>query len=260
MRFKIIILLFLFPLTLLAAYPHKAHSVLANGKWFRISVQKAGIYKITYDDFVAMGFDPATIDPAKISVYGNGGGMLPESNATPRTDDLIENAIVVQDGGDGKLDPGDYVLFYGESPDIWVLNTSTFQFSHQKNLYSDSSYYFVTVGTTAGKRVQQVPSLTDTALTHSLDFIDHAFHELDSVNLTQSGKTWVGETFSSFKPSCNISFDFPHIDSTAPATVVTHVLASSTLSSSFMLSDNKNFKLLSEPAFTHGSHDDLSDE
>jgi hypothetical protein len=241
MRFKIIILLLLFPLTLLAAYPHKAHSVLANGKWFRISVQKTGIYKITYDDFVAMGFDPATIDPAKISVYGNGGGMLPESNATPRTDDLIENAIVVQDGGDGKLDPGDYVLFYGESPDIWVLNTSTFQFSHQKNLYSDSSYYFVTVGTTAGKRVQQVPSLTDTALTHSLDFIDHAFHELDSVNLTQSGKTWVGETFSSFKPSCNISFDFPHIDSTAPATVVTHVLASSTLSSSFMLSDNKNF-------------------
>ena len=188
MRSKIIIIVLLFPLVLLAGYPHKAHSVLASGKWFRISLQKTGIYKITYDDFVAMGFDPATLDPSKISVYGNGGGMLPESNATSRPDDLIENAIEVHDGGDGKLDPGDYVLFYGMSPDIWVLDPLTFQFSHQKNLYSDSTYYYVTVGSVAGKRVQQVPSLTDTALTHTLAFIDHAFHEIDSVNLTQSGE------------------------------------------------------------------------
>ncbi len=241
MRSKIIIIVLLFPLVLLAGYPHKAHSVLASGKWFRISLQKTGIYKITYDDFVAMGFDPATLDPSKISVYGNGGGMLPESNATSRPDDLIENAIEVHDGGDGKLDPGDYVLFYGTSPDIWVLDPLTFQFSHQKNLYSDSTYYYVTVGSVAGKRVQQVPSLTDTALTHTLAFIDHAFHEIDSVNLTQSGKTWVGESFSNYKTSSNISFDFPHIDSTATATIITHVLAASTLSSSFMLSDNKNF-------------------
>ena len=197
MRFKIFIVLLLFPVVLLAGYPHKAHSVLANGKWFRISLQKSGIYKITYDDFVAMGFDPASIDPTKISVYGNGGGMLPESNATKRTDDLLENAIVVNDGGDGRLDPGDYVLFYGESPDKWIFDYSTiFIFTHQKNLYSDSTFYFVTIGSTAGKRIQQIPSLTDTAVTTSFDSIDHAFHEIDSVNLTQSGKTWVGETYS----------------------------------------------------------------
>jgi hypothetical protein len=150
MRIKILIVLYLLPIVLLAGYPHKDHSVLENGKWFRISLQKTGIYKITYNDFVSMGFDPATIDPSKISVYGNGGGMLPESNATGRADDLIENAIFVQDGGDGNLDPGDYVLFYGESPDSWVLDYTSRHFSHQKNLYSDSTFYFVTVGTTAG--------------------------------------------------------------------------------------------------------------
>jgi hypothetical protein len=241
MRFKIFIALLLFPAVMLAGYPHKAHSVLANGKWFRISLQKTGIYKITYDDFVAMGFDPATIDPAKISVYGNGGGMLPESNAIKRADDLIENAIVVNDGGDGKLDPGDYILFYGESPDKWLFDYLTFHFSHQKNLYSDSTFYYVTVGSTAGKRVQQVPSLTDTAVTTSFDFFDHTFHEIDSVNLTQSGKTWVGETFQNNQTTSDISFMFPYIDSLAAAKVVTHILSKSTSSSSFMLSDHHNF-------------------
>lgn len=224
-----------------AGYPHKAHSVLANGKWFRISLQKTGIYKITYNDFVSMGFDPATIDPAMISVYGNGGGMLPESNATHRADDLTENAIVVHDGGDGKFDPGDYVLFYGESPDVWVLNNQNNRFSHQKNLYSDSTYYFVTVGTVPGKRVQQVASLTDSATNACWSFVDYAFHAIDSVNLTQSGKTWVGETFSTTRTFCNFSFVFPHLDSIYPATVVTHVLAKSTSSSSFLLTDHKNF-------------------
>ncbi len=241
MRFKIFIVFLLFPAVLLAGYSHKAHSVLANGKWFRISVQKTGVYKITYDDFIAMGFDPASIDPTKISIYGNGGGMLPESNATKRTDDLVENAIVVNDGGDGRLDPGDYVLFYGESPDKWYMDYSDFHFTHQKNLYSDSTYYFVTIGSIAGKRVQQVPSLTDTAVTTSYDFIEHIFHEIDSVNLTQSGKTWVGETFSSNANTCNFSFSFPHIDSLAGARVVTHILSKSTSESSFLLTDNKNF-------------------
>jgi hypothetical protein len=241
MRFKIFFVFLLFPAILLAGYPHKAHSVLANGKWFRISVQRTGIYKITYDDFVAMGFDPATIDPSKISVYGNGGGMLPESNGTTRIDDLEENAILVNDGGDGRMDPGDYVLFYGESPDKWLFDYSSFQFTHQKNLYSDSTFYFVTIGSSSGKRVQQLPSLTDTAVTSSNDFFDHAFHELDSVNLTQSGKTWVGETFLENKTTANISFTFPYIDSLAEARVVTHVLAKSTSASSFMLTDNKNF-------------------
>ena len=241
MRIKILIVLFLLPIGLLAGYPHKANSVLKNGKWFRISLQKTGIYQITYDDFVSMGFDPSTLDPSKISVFGNGGGMLPESNAIGRADDLIENAILVQDGGDGKLDPGDYVLFYGESPDKWVLDYITRHFTHQKNLYSDSTFYYITVGPTAGKRVQQVPSLTENPVTYSLNFIDYAFHDIDSVSLIQSGKTWVGETFSYNKNNRNISFSFPHLDSMAAATVVTHVLAKSNLPSSFLLTDHKNF-------------------
>lgn len=241
MRIKILIILFLVPLGLLAGLPHKQNSVLKDGKWFRISLQKTGIYQITYNDFVAMGFDPSTIDPSMISVYGNGSGMLPESNAAVRPDDLTENAIVVNDGGDGKLDPGDYVLFFGQAPDKWTLDYGTYHFTHEKNLYSDSTYYYVTVGTTAGKRIQQVQPPTGTLTNTTMKFYDHAFHDVDSVNLIQSGKTWVGESFSALKNSCDISFVFPYMDTTVAARIVTHVVAKSALSSSFLLTDHRDF-------------------
>jgi hypothetical protein len=241
MRIKILFFLLILPFGLLAGYPHKPHSVLANGHWFRISLQATGIYQITYDDLVSMGFDPVTLDPSRISVYGNGSGMLPESNATSRPDDLAENAIVVQDGGDGKFDPGDLVLFYGEAPDKWLFDYTNYNFSHQKNLYSDSTYYYVTVGTAAGKRIQEVGSLTTTPDNYSLRFIDYAFHDVDSINLIQSGKTWVGETFSTDKTSCGISFAFPHLDSLYAARIVTHVVAKSSQPSIFRLSDNNVF-------------------
>ncbi|MCX6248390.1 MAG: type IX secretion system sortase PorU [Bacteroidetes bacterium] len=241
MRFKILFLIFLLPLGLLAGYPHKSHSVLQSGKWFRISLQKSGIYKITYEDLVVMGFNVASLDPARIGVYGNGMGMLPESNAISRPDDLVENAIIVRDGGDGKMDPGDYILFYGESPDKWILNYSTRVFTHSKNIYADSSYYYVTIGTAAGKRVQQVSSLTGTPDTYSMNFTDCAVHDIDSVNLIQSGKTWVGEVFSVYKNSCNVSFSFPNLDSLTAVRVVTHVVAKSSLGSSFLLTDHKSF-------------------
>ena len=152
-----------------------------------------------------MGFDPAAIDPSRIKLYGNGGGMLPETNTAPRADDLIENSIFVEDGGDGKFDAGDYVLFYGEGPDPWMLDYDSRLFSHAKNLYSDSTFYYITLGTDAGKRVQPLPSLDSIPNYTSFRFLDHQVHHLDSINLIKSGKTWFGESFTSSSNELNAS-------------------------------------------------------
>ena len=53
-------------------------SVLQSGSWYKVAVEKRGVYKITYDDFKKMGFD-TRIDPRRIQVFGNVGGMLPQS-------------------------------------------------------------------------------------------------------------------------------------------------------------------------------------
>src|ERR1035437_1345300 len=113
------------------------HSVLATGKWIKLSVKSSGVYKITYSDLQKMGYNPATINPMNIRLFGNGGSMLPEIMGTSYPDDLTENAIYVEGQADGHFDPNDYILFYGMGPDTWSFDNQQKLFLHQKNIYSD---------------------------------------------------------------------------------------------------------------------------
>jgi len=137
------------------------NSVLGSGIWYKISVENSGIHKIFYDDLVSFGIDPAIIDPQTIQLYGNGGQMLPEANSLPRIDDLIENSIVVGGEEDGKFDPGDYILFFGESPHKWDYIPLGY-FCYSVNYYSDKTCYFLTYNQKPGKRVQLKPAPTGT--------------------------------------------------------------------------------------------------
>lgn len=216
--------------------PHKNSSVLATGKWYKIAVKETGIHKITYENFVQMGFDLSQVNDSNIRVYGNGGGMLAEANLQPRIDDLREISIQVVDGGDGKIDPGDYVLFYGESPDSWTYDYTTHLFTHSKNLYSDYNYYFINADIGPGKRVLPQASLDTIPNYYSFRTDDYTFHELDSENLIQSGRVWYGEVFDNTKSSYDFSFYLPNIDAISPIRIVTYVAAHSAVNSKFILS------------------------
>lgn len=221
-----------------AGTPHRTTSVLGSGTWYKIAVRETGIHRITYDDFEAMGFDLTQINDSDIRVYGNGGGMLPEANSSPRIDDLREICIMVMDGGNGRLDPGDYVLFYGEGPDKWTFDYTTRLYSHSKNLYSDYSYYFIGTGIGKGKRITDQASLDTIPNYFSFRFDDYTFHELDERNLIQSGRNWYGEQFDNTKKSFDFTFDFPNIDTISPVRLVTNVAARAGTVSKFFVSSN----------------------
>jgi len=72
-------------------------SVLGNGSgdWYKISVDRDGLYKIDKQFLEDLGIDIDNINPQDINIYGNGDGKLPELNSTPRTDDLAKNAIQI---------------------------------------------------------------------------------------------------------------------------------------------------------------------
>ena len=174
---------------------YRAHSVLAGGNWVRISVRQAGIHRMDLNFLQSAGINTANLPAASIRLYGNGGAMLPEANNSSRPDDLEENAIQVVDGGDGLLNGSDYILFYAPGPDEWRPEPATGLFSHRKNIYSDKSYYFLTVGGT-GKRVSSLasPGAPQGTVT---SFSERYFHELDTVNFLGSGREWYGEEMSS---------------------------------------------------------------
>ncbi len=92
---------------------------MSSGNWFKIKIDRTGIFKVTYDQLAGMGMNVNSLKSANIRVFGNGGGMLPESNSAPRFDDLQETAIEVFDGGDGIFNQGDYFVFYGIGPPMF---------------------------------------------------------------------------------------------------------------------------------------------
>ncbi|MCX6251407.1 MAG: type IX secretion system sortase PorU [Bacteroidetes bacterium] len=240
MKHKSLIFFLLLCLYSRAGTPHKTVSVLATGKWFRIAIHATGIHKISYADFVSMGIDFTQVNDSAIRIFGNGSGMLPETNISQRVDDLREVCIRVVDGGDGKMNPGDYVLFYGEGPDKWSLDKTTYHYIHSKNLYSDSVYYYINMDTGKGKRVPVQNSADTIPNYYSVRFDDHVFHEIDQENLIKSGKSWFGEVFNETSDSYDFTYDFPYIDSISPIRIVTNVAAQSIIDSWFFLYVNNH--------------------
>lgn len=136
-----------------------------------------------------------SIPSAEVRLFGKRGGMLSEANNAPYRDDLEELALWVVDGGDGILSGSDQVLFYSPGPHPWITDSAGRKFRHQKNLYSEKVYYYLTIGG-AGKRIAQQVAAPAVS-TYLTSFDERYFHELDSVNFLSSGKEWWGEEFSS---------------------------------------------------------------
>lgn len=207
------------------------NSVLRTGKWVKIKIPLSGIYKLTFSDIKNYG-----LNPVNISVFGNGGGMLPLLNKDFRHDDLVQNSISFEDvNGNGTFDNGDYILFYAEGSTSWRYDTLSHKYLHTKHLYSDYNYYFLTDYIPA-KTISTVSSLSSGNVTVN-SFDDYDFHETDSLNLIKSGRSWVGEQFDIIT-NYNFNFNFPNVVTSIPLKISTSLLARSSASSLFNISAN----------------------
>jgi hypothetical protein len=97
---------------------------LAASEGLKIKVKEDGIYRISAAELLAAGFD-ASCDPRKLKLF-EGGKQV---------------AITVIGESDGRLDPEDYILFYGRK---------------RATIYSDENTYWLVAG--AGKSLR-MPSL-----------------------------------------------------------------------------------------------------
>ncbi len=70
----------------------------ASGTIYKTVVDHDGLYAISYDDLLSVGIDPAGIDPRNLSMSNQGRPV----------------AVQVLGEEDGRFDPGDMILFYGE--------------------------------------------------------------------------------------------------------------------------------------------------
>lgn len=111
---------------------YAAHSVLAQGKWVKIRVEKEGLYQLTDQQLRDMGF----ADPTRVKLYGYGGRLLPDvlkfTGKDAVIDDLNEVPLYRRKGS---------VLFFAEGLTTWNEDGSFLT-----NTFSSHSYYFLTEG------------------------------------------------------------------------------------------------------------------
>ena len=219
-----------------------------SGKWYRVALEKDGIYKIDKSFLEACGFNTTNLNPAHIHIFGNGEGVIPESNAISITDDLAQNAITVVGEADGTFDANDYVLFYGWGPHRWELSGGN-QYNQVRHPYSDQSYYYIYIGAdVAPLRIATSPAIdtpTDTLIT-SYDYRD--VYEKDLENLALGGQRWYGEEFD-VDLSQNFNFTIPNVSAQPVRFQVTYASDSRTSGNQFIL--KKGTQVLGQMTMPH---------
>jgi len=225
------------------------NSVLSSGNIYKVAITGDGIHKIDANLLNALGVDASTTDPDKIRILGYGGGMLPQSNNAERYADLIENPVKVIGGGDGNFSNNDYILFFAKGPDRTYYNDEEERWVYEKNLYSDTSFYFIKIGETDSKKI------TDTTLSSNeaveISYFDEVFHhEIDEINhLNQSssrggsgsgsGRRWFGEKFD-FNLAYSFSYPLEGAIENQPLKLTTELMSSSPLGGVFEIETNQN--------------------
>ncbi len=163
---------------------YASHSVLADGRWVKVSVPSSGIYQLTDKLLREAGFT----DPSRVKVYGYGGALQPErltADYLAATDDLHEVATCRT--GDGRC------LFLATGPVTWDGN-------HQRirNPYADYGCYFLTEG-------DQPLTLSTAQLLDSYQSLPdrcHTLYEVDDYAWYQGGRNLYDAT--------RITADSPH--------------------------------------------------
>mgnify|MGYP006268451419 CR=1 FL=1 len=224
-RYTIIVLiLFICSSQLIAQRQYATDSVLSKGEWYKIGITSEGVYKIDVNFLKSIGVNVANLNSSSIKLYGNGGAMLGETTNASKIDDLTEDAIEMNDGGDGVFNNNDYFMFYSAGPDKWKYDSSQHRFYHQKNLYSDTCYYFITIDSN-GRRINELDNLSKLFNKSITTYNERVFHENDFENLLNSGKEWYGEYFNSQNTSQSFSINASNIDNTTAASINTSLVS-----------------------------------
>ncbi len=194
-------------LSVFATADNVQESVLKQGNFYKIGVSQSGLHKIDYNFLVKLGLNPQNIDPNKIKIYGNGIGMLPQSRASFRWDDLKENSTKFYGLSNGKFNSTDFILFYAQGSNELKINGS--EINHIKNIYSDKSYYFIHISDSNNIKIKENTNQQSTTATSVvIDYYDDLLYiNNDLQNMLMSGRTWYGEDFGS-TTTRNFNFDF----------------------------------------------------
>jgi hypothetical protein len=210
----------------------KEQSILATGNWVRLSTDTSGIHKISYSRLNELGI----AEPANVAIYSNGGFMLPKMNNVEYPDDLTRLPVLHGKDKNGQ----NCIYFYSTGSTKWEYDPSKGIFSDTINLYSDSTYFYLSSDINKSEEpiaTEKNELLPDTILT---TYTACAYWEEEKTNLIRSGRKWFGDYFNDLSRK-SYSFYFPNALTGSRATVTIAAAGRCTKHSSLIVRTNTSF-------------------
>lgn len=211
------------------------NSVLSSGDWYKFYIDTTGVFKLSKGFLQSLGVN-VNVDPRTIKIYGNGGRMIPYSNAEPYPFDITENAIKFVGEEDGVFNNEDYIIFYGQGPKEYNQESNT-----NINCYTDKTYYYITYGGANGKRIQPLNQPTGAIDLAINSYQEYKFHERDIHNIGTVGRRWFGERFN-IDNEQEFTFNFPDIVTSEPVDVKVYTASVSSVDTSMEVRVNGNLE------------------
>lgn len=169
-------------------------SVLSSGTWYRLSADRDGIYRISYQKIRQLGIP----NPEKARIFGHPRGMLPLICRPGSGEDLRECPTIHRGG---------YIYFFARSANGQKFSNDLGINVIEQNIYTDRSSYFIT-GIQTGTP-SDMPAESPVPATKTISEGLFTYHHEEMINnLQMSGRRWFGEHFymsgtERIKFSCN---------------------------------------------------------
>lgn len=175
-------------------------SVLAEGRWVKVSISDDGLYALPAATLRSWGFT----DIERVKVYGLGGRVFDDiltANAYPG--DLPQVPSVVD---------GNRLVFYGAGPGEWTESASgSGRYRYSTNVYAAKSYYYITEND-AERLAPGTAATVTPGGTPVTTYYERLHHEVESSSPGHAGPQLVGEDFRYTRKR---TFDFALADAVA---------------------------------------------
>ncbi|MBK6910028.1 MAG: type IX secretion system sortase PorU [bacterium] len=131
---------------------------------YKLGVTETALHAVTVEWLQSQGVPVLGVSSSQIKLFGNGGRLLPAGLLSVPDSVLRENAILVEDGGDGRLDQGDRILFFAEGlKGFDYCDGSLLSDQGHASPYSTENIYWIGIDPSgsAGRRMSSLPNLSN---------------------------------------------------------------------------------------------------
>lgn len=160
-----------------------------SANWLRIRIDSTGLYGITGRELAAAGLALPGLVVSTLALYRPQGADHGAS-----FDSLVPVPIHVDDGGDGRFDADDVIVFWGIGASHWT----PLQVEYVTNLYSNQSAYWLTWGGEVGARMSAGLGPDSIGARRVTTGLGRARIEKDFICPARSGLLWLWQQL--YKP------------------------------------------------------------